>query len=515
MLRIVESDDFYNNPCVELEYHGFEFPSLEKYPELKKFNVKTYAVFTKYHSTEMAFKPVNLFFEGLSIEQQKMIVKAMALSNHVLHEEYSSSECAEKLGNLLDTLDKVTGLCDSIRSFILAGNIHISDMSEAGSRPQDRKAMTFVQDEAVTMTAMAILAKMYVPIIGEFIYQFSTEIESNSKELVAYTIFTQINQRKYKDLTDKLSYYIKQLVIKRLHEDPCQHFKGNTSETITLAIVAGLFIKKYPSVDLYRPDGNIVKYSASCAKSNVESLSKTQNIDLVKVFADPNEQDLNEETNNSRLETEATTSAKPADCIPIAKFSAEWAIEKTIEQYELEKYGVRDILDWYSKNPGMTTPLMTYIVTSYFGSHICGGSSILYIGAIPTIKLAAVLQTILMVNKSEYLVHGLTTTYALTDKTAQTADFIFMNTWKSTLEYSQCKRVIAPGFGEISWDSGLKDIAASLVAKGYIYHTAPMVYEYLNQENKNDKIFADRLPFMCELMKFIQQLWENNSVKEK
>lgn len=521
MLKIIEADNFYEgNQSVEFQITGFEIPILKEHPELAIFNVKTFFVFIKSKNTKMAYNPVNDFLSKISLDKQLQIASALIMMNGLLREEVTTIDevdaTLEACGQILNDLDLEINLCDDIEAYVKTGIIPISDMSTAGSRPQDRADMTFIQSEAETITAITILSKLMSPVTGEFIHRHCGIINSQYKESWAAFIFTKLFYRKFSEIIKKINHYVNNLVgNKKSRDDAAIHYRGYTPDRTASTITAGILTKKFVSIDLFKNDGNVIKYLASCIKSYIESQQKSGgNQANIKLFANPKDGDAisgTEETNSSRVEIESTASHKPMVAPPVANFAAKWVINQTLtsENIDLELY--EESCSFYRNNPMLITPITMFLLATYFGPDIGGGKSIYLLEAPITIKLAALLQIIAARQGAKHIAHMLTMKVSSEDRLSQATDFAFANSWRSSPEYTECRKKISSGFGEIGWDVRLRDIASTLTSKTFSYHTSPCVWKLINEPNMNNTIFIDPLSFMLELLTLVKTLWEERS----
>lgn len=521
MLKLVEADDFYEgNQTIQLQISGFEIPLLNEHPELGIFNVKAYFVFTKLRTTEMAYKHVNNLLSHLSIDKQTQIASALIMMNGLLREEaFDTDDLSETLdacGTILDDLDQEINLCTDIENYVKTGIIKISDMSTAGSGPHHRVDMTFIQSEAETITALTILSKLMSLIVGEFIYRHSGIVNIQYKESWAASIYTKLYTRRYQAVIQKISHYVRNLVgNNKSRADADVHYRGLTPERTASLIEAGLSTKKYVSIDLDKNDGNVIKYIASCIKSTIENQQKSGgNQANVKLFNDPIDGDVisgNEETNSSRIEIESTASYKPVVAPPVANFAVKWVIKKMLNDENIDVALYEESCEFYKNNPMLINPITIFILATYFGPDIGGGKSIYLLEAPLTIRLAALLQLIAARQGAINCAHMVTMKISADDRLGQPTDFTFSNAWRSSPEYIECRKKISSGFGEINWDTRLRDIATTLTSKTFSYHTAPCVWEMMGKPNLNNTIFNDPLSFMLELLTLVKTLWIERS----
>jgi len=524
MLRFEKAKDFFNgNQRIELIHSDLDLSELHNYPELGIFDVRTFLVFQKKQTTDMAYGPVNEIFNMLSIEEQTLVAKTILLMSAKIREDDESygidpvTEVVRYCGTLLKRLNDEIKLCRLLETYV-RDFVNIADMSDAGSHPNDREDLTFVQEEAILITAISILCKMFSPIIGSFIYKYSGYISSKDKESIIGTIYTELFESEYKDLINKLNHYINRLVYNKVKDDISSHQRGLTPAIMARNIFAILTTKKFVIIDLHRHDGNIIKYIASFAKSYIDSQIKNgQTTAMIKPFDNPKESDVVtvvEDSNNSRVETESRPSKKPADVVPIANVSAAWAVENEIKINNIDKEFITNIFNWYMDNYKQMTPISTLIISNYFGPVIGGGTSVYLLNEINAIKLASILQLVSMQNKYENIAHALTMYCSIEDRVSDTEDFRFQNSWRSSVEYIDCKRTITNAFGMTSWDTKLRDMATMLTQKNYIYHTAPDIWKIGGYKVNNDRIFNNYSELMREVLIMMRTLWEQRSMMQ-
>lgn len=521
MLQLVEVDNFYEGSMVvQLKTGGFEIDLLNDHPELGQFNVKTFYIFIKVRNTDMAYGPVNQFLSDLSIDKQQRIAIALIMMNGIMRTTTENTDDINQLldqcGMILDTLDQEIGLCDDILNWVKTF-VPISDMSSAGSGPHHSADMTFHQDEAITITAITILSKLFSPVVGEFIYRHAGLINNLYKESFACSMFTQLFKRKYADIIKKMQHYIGNLVANKMKSvDMTIHYRGFTPEMIARIIMDTTIIKKFVSIDLFKPDGNVIKYVAACITSYIESQQKNGGAKFkVDSFTDPKDGDAitgTEETNSSRIEIESSASHKPMLAPPMSRFAAKWIIRQSLIDENISAEEFERSISFFEKNPIVVSPVTLFILSTYFGPDAGGGHSIYLLDAPLTIKLAALLQIIAARSGADAIAHMLTMKITTEDRLGQATDFNFSNSWRASPEYSECRKTVGNGFGEITWDCHLRELATTLTSKTFIYHTPQHVWDLLGQENKNGTVFNEQLPFMLQLLKLISNLWKQRSL---
>ena len=516
MLKFEPVKDFFEgHPYIQMVYSGFDIEAIDTHPSLSLFNVFTYAIFRKQKDVSMCYGPVNFILESLSLDDQKTIAEAFTLCNAYMQDDNHNNpdNTVDYCRKIIDTMERETNICAVIDVYTRK-HITIPDMSDAGTHPQDREDLTFCREEAIQTAALFVFMKMFTPINGQFIYKYGPILGNKYKERMAASIYTPVFLRNYKDLLEKINHYVERLVSNKLKDDINMHYRGYTVANVASLAIDTILVKKSASINFVLKDSFVIKFLASCVKSYVESLQKSSTSSLVvKTFDNPKESDTSsivEESNSSRIETESKPSKKPVDTIALARNSARIILINTIEKYNLDKDFINSILLWYKNNPVVINLISTYILACYYGQEI-NGKNIALLDSVMTVKLAAILQVLAMKNGCPNLAYALTLSSTIEDRVSTQADFKFMNAWKSSSEYINCKKVITNSFGLISWDTQLKNIASQLTQKNFIYHMAPQIYELAGVENMNGKIFNNNLELMLELLAFVRKVWEQGS----
>lgn len=96
-----------------------------------------------------------------------------------------------------------------------------------------------------------------------------------------------------------------------------------------------IITKRFVGVDLYRKDGNIVKYIASCCRSSAEPHISAAN--AVKIISDPVDLEKKDEGNTSRIEAESRQTETTADVPILIRVAANRLWQTVIEKEELDK----------------------------------------------------------------------------------------------------------------------------------------------------------------------------------
>jgi len=143
MLRFEKAKDFFSgNQKIELIHSDIDLGDTAHHPELCVFDVRTFLVFQKKQSTDMAYGPVNEIFAMLSNKEQSLVAQTILLMSAKIREDNDNygidpvTDVVNYCGDLLSTLNKEIKLCRLLETYV-RDCINIADMSDAGSHPND------------------------------------------------------------------------------------------------------------------------------------------------------------------------------------------------------------------------------------------------------------------------------------------------------------------------------------------------------------------------------------------
>lgn len=520
MLYFQPVDDFgTSNPIIQMCWSGFDLPITEETQHLTQFNIKTFSTLTSKKQEKdpltgeistgpsMAYDPVNDFLSGLSVEDQEKIALAFLYSHLEIQcgkpDASDIEEVEDKVAYILDQLDKDIDICGKTEIYVRNSNIPMADMSDAGTRPQDTPEMTFHEEEAILITAITIFMKLVSPLMGAFINKYAGIIDNDYKEAHARAMLTPLHRRRYNDLILKLHFYINRLVKGKLKIDATSMYNGQTLARATRHAVDMAIVKRLVCVHLYRRDGNIIKYLASCGRGSTESQQKNIATNSgAKILADPQDQDR-DEGNTSRMEVESGQSVKPADVPILLNVASKKCWMNLIEKANLNPELVESSQAFFRRNPIVINPISQYILCMYYGPDLCGGSSIMNLNSSAVGELCATLQLYLAMSGAPMLAHAVSVNLSESPRIPQKNDYLFSNGWMNLPEYTECRKVLPSGFGDKEWNGRLKDIASLMMQRVMVYNTSPAAWDLIGQTSRNGKIFTDFTPLMVEVMRFV------------
>jgi hypothetical protein len=495
-----------SNQFVEfnVDFIADTLPELD--PALLKFKTNEYPSMCKDIMVfNQVLNPINLFIRHLSKEDQSILVKAIVLMHHhilTMVETYEAFQLTlQKCGEILISLDAEIDLCKKLFEYTKKF-IPVDDMSESGSRPQDSNEMTFFQEEVYALTSIALLCKIFFPIIGELALRGKKLTIVNFKEVDCASIFTPILARNWETLMRKLNFYVTSLVDKRLTEDSISSYHGLTTESVSPKMQANVLIKKFITENIY--NGNVTKFITACARSGTNSQyenAKTRRD--VQYRMDPTE-NAQEDGNTSKLESESKPSKHSADFTIILKHQTQHIWMDYVNKYGLDTKIIAEAKAYYDVNVLAPTPISIYLLTNYFGEAFGGGKSMKYIRLDTHTTLVVILQLIIFKMNSVPLMHALSMVPSDKVKTKIPDEHRRLTyTWTAIADFRTCRQRFPVGFGEKTWDGKLKEIVDELVTTNYLFNTAPVYWDLIQQTNMNGTIvheYNDIIRDICRLL---------------
>ena len=487
----------------------------DTYLPLLRFNGDTYDTLKKRDTVawDVVFGSVNKFLTTLTNEEKQAIGLAFISMHNVLQNMTSATlnQSIASLGDLLLKLDQFVDLSPKLEAFV-EKDMPIPDLSDVGGRPQDTEKMTFRRPHVLKLTTIALWCKLLAPVFGQFFWQYkkNTNADNDIKEIHCATILTPLFEKRYKDLILKLNYFVGNILIQQFKQkdDIISAYSGNTIDSQALNGVSSIYTRKFITVDLYKKDGNLMTYITTCLKNSVDTQYRTASSKSSIRERETNlKETTSDEGNTSRLENESFTSKKTAD-IPLI---VEWLIDFEVEHYK-QREGMSDdvyeqAMAYYRNNLPPMTPISNYLLCTYFGTDIGGAIGISMISAMSYIKLAIILQFILIKQGFKGLANAIMITPLNRIKTPLTAiDNKVRMTWSNTYAYRNFKQKFPYGVGDRECDGELRKIVEFLTTRVCTYNTAPVFWDLMDEDNKNGQEYQCTEDIMESLCNFINDI---------
>lgn len=521
--ELTNKDTMYTDPDTQtIKVLNTEEQKLEYYEKYYKhllmFDISTYSVLktSDEEQWDTIFKSINDFVGTLSNEDMVTICKTFLKMNIIIGKMTSNNimQVIDVLAKEIDLLDLNTNICTKIENFVI-NRVPIPELDDVGFRPQDSEAMTFRKPHVIQLTAITLLCKLLCPIYGQFFWQFKNHvnIDNTLKESRCATILNVLLKRRYNDIILKFSNFLNNIAIQQCKQkdDITAVFNGQTLMLLVEYGRANLLTRKLVSLDVYDRTKNLMTYATVCFKNCIDtqyrtaaaknSIKERSNEDLKETTSD--------EGNTSRLENESITSSKTAD-VPII---VEWVIENTIskimQKIEMPDEVYHEAMLYYNRHLPPMTPVSNYLLCTYFGSIINGALGISMISAKVYAQLSVILQYVLVKKGFECLAHAIMLMPMSRVKSSLTnIDNKVRMTWSNTYSYRNFKQRFPFGVGDKECDAKLKEILEFLTTQIHHYNTAPVIWDIMNEENKNDTIYQCTPDVMEKLCDFINLVTE-------
>lgn len=326
-----------------------------------RFNIKTYGNYVnggsnKGYDTWYHNDIVKDFTDTLSKEDKEVILM-MVLACHtdmlnVRTNQITITKCVNNMAVIVDEAFSQVGIAKRVIDFVLSSDkVNKKYDPSFGNREQDSKATTITVDEIMELNAIAILAKLLLPIFGEIIHlvQTKTNRANSSQEYFPYGIINKYIEREFESTMAKLTNYIHSTVSKRCKIDDWSAFKGNSVFVDATRKLAGSVIKNFVNIDTYNPNGNIVTNIYSTIRKVPGNRSDSLDKRNVNKRRDPDETS-EEGSNKSELETALAVSNEPIFLKPFVRNGIDAFINNWLKSNNIDRAVLDDMTFFYKRN---------------------------------------------------------------------------------------------------------------------------------------------------------------------
>jgi len=495
------------------------------------FNIKTYDKLSKstnYLFTAIIKKPINRFFEFLSQEEKNMLFAMFCkikfnIENHL---SIDFNDVIENIASIIRDTFNQCNLVEKIREYIKSDKeISFPDFSKKVLRPQDSPEKTFVESEYIDLTALSIICKLLFPVFGDIIgiyFKRSSEKTNNAdklfKERFSMGILKYIFEDHFKELIDKLKFYISNEIRKRrdISDSINGLFKGFTINNVNNHILAALFIKKFVNIDFYCKGGDMMVYILVCTKCTLNSIIggfKNKNEDTIKERFTPSdfpEKFKSDDNKKSNLEVESFNFDYSIDIPVLSRIGMFKLIKDKLEEFQVDEYIYNDVVSFYENNIIHLNPVNILLVSAFFAKELGSVIGVQMANINVFIKAVSFLQIYMINTGYKSLIHLLSIIPQTKIKTIKTSiDNKIIITKGQGLEYRVCKDnfVLLDNF--YSWDNYItKTICNFIVNSFHTFNTSPTIWNIIGEENKNGQDFEYDDQIINDIYKFIAHLLE-------
>lgn len=476
------------------------------------FNVDTYNTLGTSDplSWGVVFKNVNKFLKTLTPDE----CMAVAMVYISMHKElkhmtsFNLMDTTDRVSNYLVALDKEISLADKLRTFTVK-NMPLPNLDNAGDKPHHTNEMTFHSSHMIELTTITLMEKFLTPIFGQFFYQYKNGISVDNaiKEVHCAAILTGIFNRQFRELILKLNNFIANTVAQfyKKKDDIIAAYGGNTEESQCLSSSAIIHTRKAITVDLDKPDGNLMTYITVCVNNSIDTQYKSPISKKIRERKANGLKDITtDEGNASRIETESVATSKTAD-VPII---AQWTVKHIVKLYkaalEIPESEFQEAMSYYRMNIPSITPLTNYLLCTYFGRAIGGALNISMLQAMSYTELLVILQFI-MIKRGYY---GLLNSITITTRNQSKQSFTDMDnrirmSWNSSYSFTNLKRRFDTEIGSSFCGNKMKEIIEFLTSNVHAFNTAPIFWDKMDMENTNGyqyECIPDVMDTLCELI---------------
>lgn len=514
-----------------LNIDDLDIPQKENLQHLLQFQIGTYVKLTKVKSMyepgaheekpirddnwDVIYANVNQFLNGLSKEHQISLAQGFMLMHNTITEYFRTAKdlmnlnaAMRQVGEQLDEVDKSIDLLGQLRTYV-DNHMVVGIYEGAGKRAQDSDKLTFQPDQVTTLMSVTILCKLLSPIYGEIMANLDKKIDTKLKELHAVSILTQMYQRRFPELIDKLMYYIRHTVNQHNEETTSGLMHGYDNTSMTYHMYSVLMTRQFVNVDLRVRNGNLMTYiivSIKRAINTVKSAIKKNPTFSRKPVTAKHEED----GNTAQLEIDAMTSKKTLDVGPIISAAIDPTIRMLMAKYQIDDESYQASLEYYLKNPIVPNPINCDINAIFFSKHLGGGNGLRMLRGPEYTKITTLMQLIVFSLDSNYQELGHVMTARMADTAVDTtinANMFSVKVGGST-HYRTVKQLFENnpyGIRGKDWDNHVKKLTDILTTNKYLYNTSNFLWNWLDQDNTNGKIFAPSdatITAMCSLYDF-------------
>lgn len=476
---------------------------MSSYDKLNRLNKIKNLRGSNYEEWNHAFAAVNRFLSLVDHGTKCEITYALVLMHMDIRAFFADQESTDtsvltrKLSEKCDKLDQACDLCGKLRDYVIK-YIPIGLMPNAGKRPQDSARLTFYPEEVTTLMSITLLCKLMSPIFGVMIHNLIPLIDIKAKEACCVAIFTDLFNRRFSELINKLKYYIRHTVNVQCKEDTTRTLMhGYDNFTLSHTMYCQLLIRQFVNVPLIRKgkEGNLITYvlvSVKKAISTIQSAILNKPTYSRPLFISESDDD----GNTSRLEVDSIATKRTCDVPMLVKCAVPHTINKYLDLYEIDREQYDDSVRYYLNNPIVPTKLNKDVNSMFYSRDFGGGKGILMLKAMEYSQITALLQLILFHLAADdgyrQLAHMMTVLPSIDSQLGFTfEDNLFKMNVGSSVGYRNCRmRFENSPFGlkGREWDNHIKDLTTDLIMNKYRYNTANWIWNWMEMDNLNGKL---------------------------
>lgn len=454
------------------------------------------------------FTPVNRFLKLLDDNDLFLYASTMLHMHYEIAIQLKSNDRVSpinshdiiQLEQTLDSelleLDKKMDLCNRLIEFATE-SFPVNNGVQSGERPQDTNLKTIHHDEYIQLLALAVLCRLVFPIFTYFRSICEKRLDNQLIDYHCAAILRSTINEHWELLDTKLRTKIEGPISKLAHgrkKKLSNTYNAHTADIILETLYAIILTRRITSVNLYSEEDNLVTYiyntSCSHAKSLGSGSSKEQ---AAAIILGPEDREIVEDDGNtSVLETESQTSTTTADYPIIIDLAIE-DLNTFVEKYELDQENIEAAQEFYLLNPITVTPLNSFLLSIVFGNYICGARTVESMTNKNLAFVIPILQEFFINQGYDSLVDLVSLKQTSSIKPSYNEqDNILISTYESTDNYIECDKLFHDfQIGDIGWSTQIKNIVSNITQRYYLYNTAPVFYDELNNAKASDSTIVN------------------------
>lgn len=519
---VIDDLNIENKENIE-ELLTFKMTSYDKLNKLSKVEKLFGSNYSYWNDT---FATVNHFLSLTDDDTKKEIVYALTLMHKDIIDFFTDDKAVDvsiltkKLSAKVDQFDMSCNLCDKLREFVV-DHVPIGLMPNAGKRPQDSDRLTFYPDDVVTLMSITLLCKLMSPIFGTMMTYLIKQVDIKAKESCCVAIFTDLFDRKFEYIIDKLKNYISHTVNNQFKEETTMSLMhGYDAFSLSYAMYSQLLIRQFVNVPLVRKDkGNLITYILVSVKKAITTIRAT-------VLKKPTytrllyASDSDDDGNTSRLEIDSMTSRTTCDVPMLIKCAVPHTIKKYLTLFDIDLDEYDRSITFFKSSPVHPSKLNKDMNSMFYSRDFGGGKGILMLKAKEYSDITALLQLVLFTLSADedyrQLAHMLTALPSLDSSLGFSyEDNKFRLNAGSSIGYRNCRaRFENSPFGlkGREWDNHIEILTNDLIQNKYRYNTPNWVWEWLDVDNMNGQLIdpdSGVIAALCDFYDFLQGMQQS------
>lgn len=382
------------------------------------FSVKTYRrIFDREGEAvgNSIIEPLNLFFQTLTLSEQKVLYDMYAFAKKTLDAMTSDNrrDLEQQIQERVYDSLRFLNLPARAIAFCRTPAFTYPPLDDIGTEPHHTEEKTFREEDYIIITAMAVITKLMIPIWGEFIAALSNlRVNSQQREEIAFSLLEPTFEeddfgREYEKLTFKLSTTIQK--VRSTTDGPGSPattsyiltHSGVDDEMFNHVIMASTVVKRMATYNCFTGvrEGdipNIIVYIHEAIRkatdSRIDAMRKGISINP-RLDLSNNDKD----NNTSILDHMSKTSKKSIDVPVVVTVAAQnWEIPRLIKDAGVSIEEVEAACAYYTTNPFEVSPLCQAMVASFVGTRFGGSKCINYLPLVLHRQIVVILQIFLI-----------------------------------------------------------------------------------------------------------------------